>query len=234
MHYNDEQFNALAAIENELRRAIDRNYARIPHRETLDAVRAAYMQATGLRSYPQNWGCTSCCINLLKDAGRLYFEDKAEREMAAAVPAHEALLAAAQAGRTPLDFFVRKYEITYEDAKAAAERIGVEVVDGEVPDINYEDICQEIREHVLGLPGGFNADGLTLDEIHKAKAAAKTDNSSEGSAAAEEAAEQETAPTEAGTPANSDAKAEAEETPAEPEKAPESAPKSKTTKTTKK
>ena len=84
MYYNDEQFTALAAIEHELRRAIDRNYARIPHRETLDNVRAAYMQATGLRSYPQNWGCTSCCINLLKDAGRLYFEDKAEREKAAA------------------------------------------------------------------------------------------------------------------------------------------------------
>lgn len=84
MYYNDEQFTALAAIEHELRRAIDRNYARIPNRETLDNVRAAYMQATGLRSYPQNWGCTSCCINLLKDAGRLYFADKAEREKAAA------------------------------------------------------------------------------------------------------------------------------------------------------
>lgn len=84
MYYNDEQFTALAAIEHELRRAIDRNYARIPNRETLDNVRAAYMQATGLRSYPQNWGCTSCCINLLKDAGRLYFADKEEREKAAA------------------------------------------------------------------------------------------------------------------------------------------------------
>lgn len=74
-HYTTEQMAALSAYESEFRRAIDHNYARIPNRECLDLIRDAYMKAAGLRTYPRNWGCTACCIQLLKDAGRLYFAD---------------------------------------------------------------------------------------------------------------------------------------------------------------
>ena len=151
MTFNDEQFASLQLYEQQMQTALRSNYG---HIDSAKAKRVhEILEAAGITSPKMNYTCGWCVMRLLKLAGRYYFADKSEREM-----------------RYPLDYFVRKYEITYEEAKAAAERIGVEVVDGEVPAINSEDICQEIREHVLGLPGGFNADGLTLDEIRKAKA----------------------------------------------------------------
>lgn len=83
MYYTEEQFNALTPVADELRRAIEHNYAHNPGAKTLDAIREAYIAASGTKRYPRNWGCSACVVQLLKDAGRLYFADKEARIAAA-------------------------------------------------------------------------------------------------------------------------------------------------------
>lgn len=84
MHYTDDQFKALAPYAEEFRRAIESNYCKAPRSEELKAIRAAYVAASGRKSYPSNFGCTACVIGLMKDAGRLYFADCDERALESA------------------------------------------------------------------------------------------------------------------------------------------------------
>lgn len=164
MNFTDEQFNALAPFEPRFTTLIRSHYVSyvgFGNAKRIDTIlKEAGLQPAAART---NYACAECVKRLVEKAARAWFDDKQARFEAAIAARHY----------DDLDVFVRKYEITYDEAKAAAERIGVEVVDGKVPGTMYEEICQEIREHVLGLPGGFNADGLTLDEIHEAKAAAE-------------------------------------------------------------
>lgn len=95
MYYTEEQFNALTPIADELRRAIDHNYAHNPGAKTLDAIREAYISASGTKRYPRNWGCSACVVQLMKDAGRLYFADLDERNAAALEAANAAAAAEA-------------------------------------------------------------------------------------------------------------------------------------------
>ena len=157
----EKEMQALAGYERELQAAKD-DYLRSMGRQGGILLHEIYHRVTG-EHFQRTDVCGHCELRLQKIVAGWYFSTKQARFEAAIAASHD-----------DLDVFVRKYEITYEEAKAAAERIGVEVVDGKVPATKYEEICQEVREHVLGLPGGFNADGLTLDEIHEAKAAAKT------------------------------------------------------------
>lgn len=95
MYYTEEQFNALTPVADELRRAIDHNYAHNPGAKTLDAIREAYISASGTKRYPRNWGCSACVVQLMKDAGRLYFADLDERNAAALEAANAAAAAEA-------------------------------------------------------------------------------------------------------------------------------------------
>ena len=78
--YTEEQFQELAQYEEQFRRAVNSNFARNPGRDHLVRIRSAYMEATGTRWYPENYGCTACIVQLLKDAGRLWLDQKAEME----------------------------------------------------------------------------------------------------------------------------------------------------------
>lgn len=89
-HYTEEQFNALAPYAEDFRRATENNYVRHnPGHVALDAIREAYMKAAGIRQYPRNWGCTACVVNLFKDAGRLWLEDRDARDAAALAEAND-------------------------------------------------------------------------------------------------------------------------------------------------
>lgn len=84
MNYNDTQFAELSRFEDNFRTATStptgwtRRIA-IPDQRRIKAI---YTEATGER-IPFNIGCGNCLLSLLKRAGKLYFEDKEEREQAA-------------------------------------------------------------------------------------------------------------------------------------------------------
>lgn len=93
MNYTDQQFNALAPYEDNLRTAVEGEWTRRIPVEGQILIRKTYEDATNSR-IPFNVGCASCLINLLRRAGRLYFADKKEREankeaLAAAIVAEE-------------------------------------------------------------------------------------------------------------------------------------------------
>ena len=67
-----EQLDALAPYAHEFKRAIASNYCKAPSQPELQKIREIYVAATGVKSYPANFGCTYCVIQLMKDAGRLY------------------------------------------------------------------------------------------------------------------------------------------------------------------
>jgi len=97
MIYNDQQFEALAKFEDAFVSAIESNYAsNPPGTEQLKLIRATYIAATGARNVPEDYGCSTCVIRLLRKAGRLWFEDRDAR-IAAAKDAEAAKLSAQQA-----------------------------------------------------------------------------------------------------------------------------------------
>lgn len=79
MNYNDEQFEALARFEGSFRSAIDSNYAPHPGYDAMKEIRGIYIAATGARNVPEDYGCSSCVIRILRKAGRLWLEDKQAR-----------------------------------------------------------------------------------------------------------------------------------------------------------
>ena len=80
MKYTDEQFNILAQYEENLRTATNSNWARNPGRTALGQINDILNAATGVNHRINTW-CQQCILTLLRNAGKLYFEDKAEREM---------------------------------------------------------------------------------------------------------------------------------------------------------
>ena len=81
MNYTDEQFAALAPFEDNFRTAIDGEWTRRVRTPDQLRIKEIYEAATRSR-IPFNQGCGTCLLNLLKRAGRLYFADKKEREVA--------------------------------------------------------------------------------------------------------------------------------------------------------
>lgn len=83
MNYNDTQFAELSKFEENFRTALStptgwtRRIA-IPDQRRIKAI---YTEATGER-IPFNIGCGNCLLSLLKKAGKLYFEDKRQRDEA--------------------------------------------------------------------------------------------------------------------------------------------------------
>lgn len=86
MRYTDEQFNALAPFEDNFRTAAEGDWTRRVATNDQHKIKDIYEAATKTR-IPFNQGCGSCLITLLKRAGRMYFADKKEREMARAAKA---------------------------------------------------------------------------------------------------------------------------------------------------
>ena len=81
MNYTDEQFAALAPFEDNFRTAIGGEWTRRIRTADQLRIKEIYEAATKSR-IPFNQGCGTCLLNLLKRAGRLYFADKTEREVA--------------------------------------------------------------------------------------------------------------------------------------------------------
>lgn len=80
MKYTDEQFTILSQYEENLRTATNSNWARNPGRTALGQINDILNAATGVNHRINTW-CQQCILTLLRNAGKLYFEDKAEREM---------------------------------------------------------------------------------------------------------------------------------------------------------
>lgn len=79
MNYTEEQFNILAQYEANLRTAVDGNWARNPGRTALAQINDILNEATKTNHRLNAW-CQQCILSLLRSAGKLYFEDKKERE----------------------------------------------------------------------------------------------------------------------------------------------------------
>lgn len=79
MNYTEEQFNILAQYEANLRTAVDGNWARNPGRTALAQINDILNGATKANHRLNAW-CQQCVLSLLRSAGKLYFEDKKERE----------------------------------------------------------------------------------------------------------------------------------------------------------
>lgn len=79
MNYTEEQFNILAQYEANLRTAVDGNWARNPGRTALAQINGILNEATKTNHRLNAW-CQQCVLSLLRSAGKLYFEDKKERE----------------------------------------------------------------------------------------------------------------------------------------------------------
>lgn len=80
MNYTEEQFNILAQYEANLRTAVDGNWARNPGRTALAQINGILNGATKANHRLNAW-CQQCVLSLLRSAGKLYFEDKKEREV---------------------------------------------------------------------------------------------------------------------------------------------------------
>lgn len=78
MIFNDEQFETLAKYEGYFTDAVQANWCRYPGHAALVAVHTILKDATGDRRR-LNTSCGVCTLNLMRDAGRLYFKDKDAR-----------------------------------------------------------------------------------------------------------------------------------------------------------
>lgn len=109
MNYTEEQFNILAQYEANLRTAVDGNWARNPGRTALAQINGILNEATKSNHRLNAW-CQQCILSLLRSAGKLYFEDKKEREaMKAKAEAEQ------KASETPL-------KLAETDAKPKAKK----------------------------------------------------------------------------------------------------------------
>lgn len=86
MNFSDKTFDALAQYERYFKTATTADWCPNPGRVALDTMAAALTEKDGRRT-AVNHACGSCILNVVKRAGYLYFEDKAQR---AAEAAHDA------------------------------------------------------------------------------------------------------------------------------------------------
>ena len=93
MNYTDEQFAALAPFEDNFRTAIGGEWTRRIRTPDQLRIKEIYEAATKSR-IPFNQGCGTCLLNLLKRAGRLFFQDKEARVANLAEPFKGAVEAA--------------------------------------------------------------------------------------------------------------------------------------------
>lgn len=127
MNYTDQQFNDLSPYEDNFRTAVEGSWTRRVPLLGQHLILKIYQDASKMR-FPFNSGCGTCLVNLLQRAGRLYFDDKREREankaaLAAAIVAEKERAAekTAEPGTKSEDQVGTKSEKPQEPAKPAAK-----------------------------------------------------------------------------------------------------------------
>ena len=83
MNFSDKTFETLATFERYFKTACDADWCPNPGRAALEIMADALSEKDGRRTFI-NHACGSCILNVVKRAGYLYFEDKAQREASAA------------------------------------------------------------------------------------------------------------------------------------------------------
>lgn len=83
MNFTDKQFETLAQYEPYLRTATRESWSRNPGRAALENLAAIWREYANYPAFRMSFNCSTCILNLLRDLGRPYFADKAEREEAA-------------------------------------------------------------------------------------------------------------------------------------------------------
>lgn len=78
MTFTEEQFQTLAKYEDYFRTAVEAAWCRYPGRAALETIHTILRDATGDRRR-LNASCGVCTLNLVRDAGRLWFADKQAR-----------------------------------------------------------------------------------------------------------------------------------------------------------
>ena len=78
MILNDEQLNILSNWEQNFETAVRAQWCLNPGTTALQTIVSIWNAATG-EGRRLNPGCSTCVFNLLKDAGRLYFDEKQKR-----------------------------------------------------------------------------------------------------------------------------------------------------------
>lgn len=88
MTFTKEQMEILKQYEDSFRTAVNADWARNPGRFALQTIHGIYTGATGdKRRFDDN--CQHCIVSLLRDCGRLYYNDKVEMEKAKEVKAED-------------------------------------------------------------------------------------------------------------------------------------------------
>lgn len=94
MKFTEEQLNAMAPWEENMRIAVEAQWARNPGTQGLRVIWENFTKATGdKRRFNDN--CNHCIFSLLVDCGKIYFQDKAELE------ARKAATKAVEVSQTP-------------------------------------------------------------------------------------------------------------------------------------
>lgn len=75
----DEQFNTLAQFEPNFKTALECNYSRYPGQAGVDTLFRIWRELTNTR-VNINRSCGSCILNLVKNVGKLWYQEKARRE----------------------------------------------------------------------------------------------------------------------------------------------------------
>lgn len=79
MNYSDENFELLKPYEPYFLTAVRSSWARNIGSTMLESLRRIFEETSG-HPYPLRGSCGTCQLHLLQDAGKLYFQDKEERE----------------------------------------------------------------------------------------------------------------------------------------------------------
>lgn len=77
MKLTEEQIQTLSQWEDNFRTAVCSSWTRNPGRAGLQVIHQIYTQVTG-DTRRLNTNCNHCILSLVKDCGRLYFQDKEE------------------------------------------------------------------------------------------------------------------------------------------------------------
>ena len=83
MNFSDKTFETLGTFERYFKTACEADWCPNPGRAALEIMADALSEKDGRRTFI-NHACGSCILNVVKRAGYLYFEDKAQREASAA------------------------------------------------------------------------------------------------------------------------------------------------------
>lgn len=82
MKLTKEQIETLSKWERQFDTATRANWASNPGREALTIIHKIYTEATGDTSLRLNTTCSHCILQLLRAAGKLYFESRSAKEVA--------------------------------------------------------------------------------------------------------------------------------------------------------